>query len=185
MERMEWKWDNFEINGEERFAWKDRWPVGPWDDEPDKVQWPDESTGLPCLAVRNRMGAWCGYVGLPPGHPFREMEYDDIPVEVHGGLTFGPAECMEDERLVCHVTHDPEEEDVRWIGFDCLHIGDTAPGMMASEAYLNSKQREEGKPEFHLYDEGDKGAFLTVTYKPLAYVTEEVTNLARQVAAAR
>lgn len=28
------------------------WGTGPWVGEPDKAQWEDETTGLPCLALR-------------------------------------------------------------------------------------------------------------------------------------
>ena len=38
---------------EYRFVDKSDWDRGPWDDEPDKVQWQDVATGLPCIAVRN------------------------------------------------------------------------------------------------------------------------------------
>src|SRR5688572_33275852 len=77
-----------------------RWPAGPWDDEPDKVQWEDETTGYPCLAVRNRLGAWCGYVGVPKGHPFFAKDYGHVSDDwnnyspAHGGLTYA-AFCME------------------------------------------------------------------------------------------
>ena len=33
------------------------WPKGKWDNEPDKIQWQDPTTKLPCLMVRNSMGA--------------------------------------------------------------------------------------------------------------------------------
>ena len=35
---------------------KTTWGAGPWQDEPDKKQWRDE-TGFPCLIVRNNGGA--------------------------------------------------------------------------------------------------------------------------------
>lgn len=56
---------------------KDRseWGAGPWSNEPDKVQWQDEATGLPCLMVRNHSGAWCGYVGVAEGHPLYGQGY--------------------------------------------------------------------------------------------------------------
>lgn len=31
----------------------------------------------------------CAYIGVPPDHPLAGRDYDDIPLEVHGGLTFG------------------------------------------------------------------------------------------------
>jgi len=72
---------------------KSEWPRGVWDHEPDKVQWQDEDTGLPCLIVRNPVGALCGYVGVPEGRPCHGKEYDTVDVECHGGLTFaGPCQ---------------------------------------------------------------------------------------------
>jgi hypothetical protein len=60
---------------------KSSWARGPWDSEPDKRQWRDDETGLPCLIVRNHSGAWCGYVGIGEGHPFYGKSYGDrIPV---------------------------------------------------------------------------------------------------------
>lgn len=67
---------------------RDGWPSGPWDDEPDKVEYVDEATGLPALIVRNGVGALCGYVGVPPGHPAHGQHYDRVDANVHGGLTF-------------------------------------------------------------------------------------------------
>lgn len=182
METMEWTFRD--TQDPDRFAYRDQWPAGPWDSEPDKVQWEDPATKLPCLAVRNRTGAWCGYVGLPVGHPWRELNYDAIPANVHGGLTFGPTPCSDDKEGICHTVDDPAEDDVRWIGFDCLHFGDTAPGMMANDRRLNKKLIAEGREPImpdgkFLYDERDDGP-LTVSYKPLAYAKAETTLLAAQ-----
>ncbi len=56
---------------EYKFVNKSTWGDGPWQNEPDKVQWTDQDTRLPCLAVRNgRIGNWCGYVGVSNDHPF-------------------------------------------------------------------------------------------------------------------
>lgn len=38
---------------------KTGWPIGQWTNEPDKVQWIDEATGLDCLIVRHR---GCGHL---------------------------------------------------------------------------------------------------------------------------
>lgn len=43
---------------------------GPWDSEPNRVEW--KHAGVPCLAVRNQFGAWCGYAAVPPGHPLHD-----------------------------------------------------------------------------------------------------------------
>lgn len=55
---------------------KSQWGEGPWQDEPDKIQWQDEETGLPCLIVRGHMGFLCGYVGVGPDHPGYGLNYD-------------------------------------------------------------------------------------------------------------
>lgn len=67
---------------------KSNWGNGPWQNEPDKCQWRDEATGLPCLIVRGPSGALCGYVGVSEGHPAFGKDYDSVAADVHGGLTF-------------------------------------------------------------------------------------------------
>lgn len=113
---------------------RSRWPSGPWDDEPDKVSWTDEATGLPCIAVRHpRGGNWCGYVAVEPGHPFHGKGHEAPPVAVHGRLTYAAA-CREDEpveRAVCHIPEPDKPTDVWWFGFDCGHSHDFKPGMLA------------------------------------------------------
>lgn len=106
--------------------------LGPWDYEPDKVQWVDEETDLDCLIVRNHMGALCGYVGLPPGHALHGVAHNDNSfdeISVHGGLTFSDAcdESAKDGRGVCHVPLPGRAAEVWWLGFDCGHAYDIIP----------------------------------------------------------
>lgn len=66
---------------------KSEWSRGPWDDEPDKRQWFDESTGLWCLILRPvHTGNLCGYVAFPMTEPVQQVSQDELIV--HGGLTF-------------------------------------------------------------------------------------------------
>jgi len=123
-------------------------PSGPWDTEPDRVEWRDTATGLPCLIVRNDFGALCGYVSVPPGHPLHGVPYDDVSVEVHGGLTYS-------DRCAGHICHEPapgEPADVWWFGFDCAHGWDVVPR-------LNLR-------------------FPGAQYRTVAYVRAECTRLA-------
>jgi hypothetical protein len=106
---------------------------GPWRDEPDKVQWVDEATDLDCLVVRNHSGALCGYVGVPPGHPWHGVDYSSIEPfpGVHGELTFSDF-CREGvdhetEAAICHVPEPGRPDHVWWIGFDCAHAWDLVP----------------------------------------------------------
>lgn len=59
------------------FRDKAAWGPGPWQDEPDKRQWIDPETGLPCLIVRGPVGALCGYVCVSEGHPLFGVPYSD------------------------------------------------------------------------------------------------------------
>lgn len=155
---------------------KSTWGTGPWQDEPDKVQWPDETTGLPCLVVRSStMGAWCGYVGVAEGHPLFGKMYDEVDdFDVHGGLTFSD-HCEPDgaeASRICHVPGPGEPDHVWWFGFDCGHAFDLQPGMMA-------RLRETPLGET-LYSPSDP---YRPVYRPLAFAQAEVTKLAAQLAA--
>ncbi len=146
------------------------WPSGPWDNEPDKMQWTDEATGLPCLIVRNPWsGALCGYVGLPPNHPLHGETYgnDYMDFDVHGGLTFSD-KCSPGEteaRGVCHVPAPGEPDDVWWLGFDCGHSWDYSPQ--------------------DLMEDNKRGGIWRVgynrQYRTVEYVKNECKNLAAQV----
>lgn len=163
------------------FVDKTTWGEGPWMTEPDKVQWPDPATGLPCLAVRGPLGSWCGYVGIAPGHPYYGLDYDDCAarpapcgegdcehtleglLEVHGGLTFNGA-CREDEDRhgICHAPSPGEEARVWWLGFDACHSGDYSPGIAAWRLH---------------------GPWPLEPYRTLAYIQAQCASLAAQLAA--
>lgn len=109
---------------------KSEWEKGPWTDEPDKAQWIDEATGLDCLIVRGPSGALCGYVGVPELHPAYGKDYDTVPVDCHGGLTFAD-KCrpVEDPSTgICHLSQHAANKNVWWLGFDCAHLYDFMPG---------------------------------------------------------
>lgn len=142
---------------------KSSWPDGPWKDEPDKIQWMDEATGLPCLIVRHGWsGHYCGYVGVTRDHPLFDVGYDDEAcsgLSVHGGLTFSGF-CQEHEpgeegTVICHVVEPGEDDKVFWLGFDCAHYLDRPPG----------------RPH---WSDGE-------VYRDQAYVVGEVENLASQL----
>lgn len=157
---------------------KSDWGPGAWQDEPDKIQWIDEATGLDCLIHRSPLGALCGYVGVPPGHPSHGLDYDAVTVgpgedgyypDVHGGLTYaGPCAETDDESVgICHVPGPGRPADVWWLGFDCGHSCDVVPVMLKTE-------RARGWP--HIAWPGGE------SYKTVAYVRAEVAKLAGQLA---
>lgn len=141
------------------------WGDGPWVTEPDKMQWQDRATKLPCLIVRNNGGALCGYVGVTEGHPaFGKESVGDIELGVHGGITFsGFCQPHDDEHSkgICHIPGKGEPDRVFWLGFDCSHLGDVSPRY----------ERELRFPKF-VEDQ---------FYKDFTYVRRQVAQLARQL----
>jgi hypothetical protein len=66
--------------------------------------------GFEWKVLHNGLGFRCGYIYIPKDHPWFEKQYDDIPADVHGGLTYSQ--------------FDDLIPDKWCIGFDCAHLGD-------------------------------------------------------------
>lgn len=70
----------------------------------DTYHWKDDNTNYKCEIAHHRIqdyDYYCGYVYIPSKHRYYITEdYDSIPVEVYGGLTF---------------------KDKGKVGFDCMH----------------------------------------------------------------
>lgn len=143
------------------------WPEGHWDNEPDKVQWQDEVTGLPCIARRTDRGHWCGYVGVSETNSLFKKYYFDIidaNFSVHGGLTYSSfCDPQENEHGICHVPDAGEPDHIWWFGFDCAHAGDLSPGYCTMYKQLGFKSYE------------------GMEYRTLEYVKAECAQLARQL----
>ncbi len=159
-------------------------PSGPWDEEPDKVQWVDETTGYDCLVVRGPAGALCGYVGVPPEHPAYGKGYEKVEgqwhaeglvpeLRVHGGLTFAefctPGEPIEG---ICHIAEHGATEKPWWLGFDCAHLGDDYPMDHWTEELLRRDGYVSPTPPYR-----------KKRYRNLAWVQDEVRSLAKQLKA--
>jgi hypothetical protein len=106
---------------EHRIADRTKWNPGPWDNEPDRVDF--VTSGYASFALRGPLGSWCGYVGVPNNHPAYEKDSYDIPAEVHGDITY-TSKC---EGAICHVPAPGMPDDVWWIGFDTAHYMDLSP----------------------------------------------------------
>ena len=147
------------------------WGPGAWQDEPDKVQWPDESTGMPCLAVRNHiLGHWCGYVGVDVNHPWYGKDFDRCsglrtlllhPVDFCDVCSDG-----DQAESICHIPGEGEPDQVWWFGFACGHLYDYSPGFVAG---LSNRYRG---PAF------DPGH-----YRTLDFVKDECAKLAGKLTA--
>ena len=98
------------------------YPIRPWENEPDHAEWVQEVSGYKCRISRMEgSGALCGYVGIPKGHRYWGVIYDEgdaeldaIADDVHGGFTY------------------TEQGDDGWwyFGFDTAHADDFAPKLV-------------------------------------------------------
>lgn len=149
---------------------KSDWGDGPWQSEPDKKQWRDAATGLPCLIVRNAhaTGALCGYVGVSANHPTYGKNYGDVDVDCHGGLTFSDSchHSADPSRGICHIPGEGEPDDIWWLGFDCAHGGDVSP-------LIVQRLAKAGLPPIPWIEQEE--------YRTFAYVESECAKLAAQL----
>jgi len=108
------------------------YPIRPWENEPDHAEWVQEPSGYKCRIVRNEhTGALNGYVGIPKGHKYWGVIYDEgdeeldaIADDVHGGFTY-----------------TSEGDDGWWyFGFDTNHYKDFCPAI--AEALIEQGQLE-------------------------------------------
>jgi hypothetical protein len=99
----------------EKMVDRSNWGNGEWDNEPDEMN--GEANGFPWAIRRGPCGHLCGYVGVPLDSPICGLDYDRLPVGVHGGLTYGHEGCAEGTLAVGWY----------WYGFDCAHCDDLTP----------------------------------------------------------
>jgi hypothetical protein len=170
---------------------KSQWGPGPWQSEPDALDWIDERTKLACKIVRHPdFGNFCGYVGVPPTHPYFGWSYDDDIVlqpgdldDVQVGRDIGYIETfiyalqgadnygtiplsftLRAHRGVNFSGARDNNNSLWWFGFDCGHCDDLQPGM-----------RLRTSPEYQ------RVVMSQQTYRDLEYVRKECTALAFQL----
>jgi len=80
-----------------------------------------EYKGYKYLVVAHEMGHRCGYIKIPRKNKFYGKNYEEIPIAVHGGLTFSKRRGGFGRGW--------------WIGFDCAHFGDKPDKSIMSEEY--------------------------------------------------
>jgi hypothetical protein len=140
---------------------KSAWVDGEWQQEPDRIEW--VYLGLPCLIVRQEGGWLCGYVGIPPTHPYygygKDMENKELKeIYTDKAINFSEAsQQIDDPRAVCHQLL-PRTDDYWWIGFDCCHYDDVFPRII----------------KVYNFPSG-------TSYKNVEYVKTQVEFLARQL----
>jgi hypothetical protein len=154
---------------------KQEWGPGPWQNEVDFQAW--DYMGFSCIAVRHEhFGHFCGYLAVPPDHPWHGQSDEDLMgeeegaecVDVHGGITYS---ALGQVYLARHKGIGSED----WcIGFDCGHSGDLMPGMEASLGRLRelTDQATLTSPSLPFWGES--------VYRTLSYVRYQVNRMAHQ-----
>jgi len=104
-------------------------------------------------------GYLCGYVHILKEDIAYEMDYNDLSIDCHCGLTFS----------------DKNPEINTWmIGFDCAHSRDLVPSLeKILKCIINRKELNRSLEE--------KYPFLKKTYKNLSFVIEECKSIVDQL----
>jgi hypothetical protein len=100
-------------------------------DRPYDVLATGEHLGFTWTVTNNGCGFRCGYVRVPPGHPWHGKRHDEIEAVVHGGLTFAEADVGCDQGV---------PDDAWWLGFDFAHNLD-APDPALTQRPLSPDSR--------------------------------------------
>lgn len=127
-----------------------------------------EYRGYEYLVTFTHFGTRCGYVAIPPEHKINAcVDYDAIPVECHGGITFYGSHHL--RTLLSHPCED------KWIGFDCAHCYDGHDWEKVAEVF--------GEKESILSREylSAMDAFPEVTRKSYDFVVEECQSIIDQL----
>lgn len=88
------------------------------------------SSTFPMIPASMGVGYANGYVAVPKDHPFFGKGYDEVGIEVHGGLTFAcsgdniTVKSLPETEVLEGCLHDLDEN--WWVfGFDTCHYGDS------------------------------------------------------------
>lgn len=76
--------------------------------------------GLKAVVIAHDMGHRCGYVSVPAEHPLHGKDYNEVDLDVHGGVTYAGM-----------------RDDLWWFGYDCAHLGDARDPELMSDEYKN------------------------------------------------
>lgn len=159
------------------------WGPGEWVNEPDSFCF--EHEGFRCQGVRTAVwegwegnhlsgGNWCGYVSIPPCHPWHEKTWNEIGnlVDCHWGVTYWEPIKQEDGSTNLLV------------GFDCAHSGDLIPSFeMFKQERKDARwalDMEKLKKDFPECER-----LFKVTYRNIEYVKDQCREIAEQAKEAR
>jgi len=124
------------------------------------LNWFDETAGVRRL-IKNVCGSYfCQYIGIPKGHSLYEINYDEIPINCHGGLTFSDN---------WNNINESFPKNYWWIGWDYSHIGDYC-------YTKNSSFKMKDTHDWTLEEVVDNGSFPAYDFGKLMRLIEKVNN---------
>ena len=86
---------------------REGWHDGPWSTETDGKWW-EGADGAVCWVARSNVGTLCGYVIVPPGHPWHLLHKSCVPGDVNADW-------------------GQHADGLTWFGFDCNHDWNYGP----------------------------------------------------------
>lgn len=129
------------------------------------IEFQFESNGYTCYIRKMKLGYYCGYVGVSQFHPFYGKHYDELDIDVHGGLSYSGMMKFSEYWL---------------FGFDCAHLGDEIKSQKSKNSllkhFLSIVRKSLNIPETPEYDyiiEGEE--------RDLSYVIDQCERLALQL----
>lgn len=130
------------------------------------------------VIILNGLGHRCGYVAIPPEHPFDkipkpdndycrdgDLDYSEMDIECHGGLTFASRNhgLKSELNITCNDA---------WIGFDCGHYDDGID-FDAMRKYYGDEYTEKLRSTLYVLCDG--------TVKDFDYVANECKSIIDQL----
>lgn len=105
---------------------RSEWSSGPWQEEPDLVEWRLGGVSYPLLIVRGEAGVLCGFVGVPETHPLHgtflrddaTLTSPDLPEVISATRPCGQVFIPTNEPPTCW-----------WLGFHCGSDREFVPAM--------------------------------------------------------
>lgn len=125
-----------------------------------------EYRGYPCVIILQDSGHRCGYVGLTRKSPYFQVNYDDIDISCHGGLTYSS-----------EYLYEQEDKNVWWIGFDCAHYDD-GKDYEAIRAHFSDEYKL--LRSVGIIKEGERRSHNGVV-RTMAFVRAELRNIVDQL----
>lgn len=126
-----------------------------------------EYRGYPCIVIFQPLGHRCGCVGLPEKNRFYGLDYNEIDVNCHGGLTYSS-----------NHLYEQKDTNIWWIGFDCAHCDD-ARDYTSLRKYYTDNRSKNMIDNWEALDQ--KYPIPDSHVRELAYVAKECKNIIDQL----